>query len=74
MSDVAHAPLDLGSEELELLSELLKSERARLVIEIRHTDHRSYRDQLRSRMALVERLEQRCTARMGGAAGSALSH
>jgi len=44
------------------LAELLESERARLVIEIRHTDHRSYRDQLRGRLAIVERLEERCSA------------
>jgi hypothetical protein len=62
MSEIAHAPLDLSSEELGLLSELLESERARLVIEIRHTDHRSYREQLRDRLAIVERLEERCRA------------
>ncbi len=60
MSEIAHPPLDLSSEEMELLSELLESERARLVIEILHTDHRTYRQQLRNRLAIVERLEERC--------------
>ncbi|HTT63672.1 MAG TPA: hypothetical protein VMG35_17590 [Bryobacteraceae bacterium] len=62
MNDTAHAPLDVSSEELEILAELLESERAKLLIEIRHTDHRSYRAQLRERLEIVERLEQRAKA------------
>lgn len=61
MTDATHAPLELSSEELELLAELLQSEHAKLVIEIRHTDHRSYREQLRRRLAIVERLAERCS-------------
>jgi hypothetical protein len=57
--DNSHAPLSVGSEEMEILAELLESERAKLLIEIRHTDHRSYRDQLRSRLDTVERLTER---------------
>ena len=34
----------LAGEELTLLKELLESERLRLMVEIRHTDHRAYRD------------------------------
>jgi hypothetical protein len=60
MTETAHVPLDLSSEELELLAELLESERAKLLVEIRHTAHRSYRDQLRERLAIVERLAERC--------------
>jgi len=60
MNDTTHAPLELSGEELEILAELLESERAKLLIEIRHTDHRSFRDQLRERLAVVERLEERC--------------
>lgn len=59
MNETTHAPLDVSSEELEVLAELLESERAKLSIEIRHTDHRSYRVQLRERLAIVERLEER---------------
>ena len=59
MNETTHAPLDVSSEELEVLAELLESERAKLIVEIRHTDHRSYRDQLRERLAIVERLEER---------------
>lgn len=59
MHETIHASLDVSSEELELLAELLESERAKLTIEIRHTDHRSYRTQLRERLAMVERLDER---------------
>jgi hypothetical protein len=48
--------LNLGSEQLAILTELLESERTKLLVEIRHTDHRSYRDQLRHRLELVEQL------------------
>ena len=48
--------LTLSSEEAVILLELLESERARLPMEIRHTDHRSYRDDLRKRLATVEHL------------------
>jgi len=60
MQDATHAPLEVSGEELEILAELLESERAKLLVEIRHTDHRSFRDQLRERLAIVERLEERC--------------
>lgn len=62
MNEMTHGPLDVSSEELEVLADLLESERAKLLIEIRHTDHRSYRDQLRGRLTIVERLEERCKA------------
>jgi hypothetical protein len=39
-----------------LLSELLESARARLLIEIRHTDHRAFRNELRHRLTGLERL------------------
>ena len=60
MGSVTHAPLSLSSEDREILSELLESERSRLLVEIRHTDHRSYREQLKSRLELVEKLIERC--------------
>ena len=46
----------LAGEELSILNELLESERLRLLVEIRHTDHRVFRDQLRRRLELVEHL------------------
>lgn len=51
--------LNLGGDQLAILAELLESERTRLLVEIRHTDHRSYRDQLRSRLNVVEQLLDR---------------
>jgi hypothetical protein len=46
-------PLNLNSDELAVLSELLESERAKLLVEIRHTDHRTFREELRRRLTTV---------------------
>jgi hypothetical protein len=53
----------LSGEALTIMGELLESERSRLLVEIRHTDHRSYRDELRHRLEVVERLLETCQAR-----------
>jgi hypothetical protein len=71
MNQTTHEPLHLSSEELSILSELLESARTNLLVEIRHTDHRSYRDDLRRRLIIMEHLIQRC--RRHGYAGSAES-
>jgi len=60
MNATTHEPLHLSSEEFQVLSELLESERAKLLVEIRHTDHRAYRNELRQRLALVETMAERC--------------
>jgi hypothetical protein len=39
---------------------LLESERSKLPIEIRHTHHRAFRDELHHRLTLVEDLVKRC--------------
>jgi hypothetical protein len=62
MTETIHAPLAVSSEELAILAELLEAERAKLLVEIRHTDHRSFRTQLRDRLALIEGLAERCKA------------
>lgn len=46
-------------EEITLLTELLETEQARLLVGIRHTFHRPYRDELHRRLDLVERLIKR---------------
>jgi hypothetical protein len=46
----------LAGEELTVLRELLESEHSRLLVEIRHTDHRSFREDLRHRLGLLEHL------------------
>lgn len=56
MDTVHEVSLRLAGEQLEMLDELLESERRRLLVEIRHTDHRSYRDELRHRLEVVEHL------------------
>ncbi len=60
MNATTHEPLHLSAEELAILLELLESERARLLVEIRHTDHRAFREELRRRLTLVEGLLERC--------------
>jgi hypothetical protein len=60
MNTTTHELLNLTSEEFAILAELLESARDKLLVEIHHTDHRSFRDQLRQRLALVESLLERC--------------
>ncbi len=67
MSATSYVPLNLNSDELAILAELLESERTRLLVEIRHTHHRTFRDELRQRLQLVEGLAARCTAAVTGA-------
>lgn len=59
MSPTMHGSLDLTSEEFAILSELLESARIKLLVEIRHTHHRAYRDELRHRLDLIEGLGAR---------------
>ncbi len=54
---------NLAGDELTVLNQLLEAEQARLLVEIRHTDHRSFRDELRRRLGIVERLINLCRAR-----------
>jgi len=62
MSPKLDEPRSLSSEEIAILSELLESERAKLLVEIRHTDHRVFRDELRHRLEMVEGLARRWRA------------
>lgn len=52
-------PDSLKPEERELLAELLEAERHRLLLEIRHSDHRQFREQLGRRYDIVEALVAR---------------
>jgi len=60
MNATTHEPLQLSGEEFAVLAELLESERTKLLVEIRHTDHRAFRNELRRRLALVESMVERC--------------
>jgi hypothetical protein len=60
MSTTIHERLNLNNEEFAVLTELLESTHTKLLIEVRHTDHRVFRDELRRRLAVVERLLERC--------------
>jgi hypothetical protein len=52
-------PLNLDAEERSTVMELLEDARTKLLVEIRRTDHRKFRDELRQRLTLVERLLER---------------
>jgi hypothetical protein len=60
MSPAMHEPLNLESAEEAVLAELLEFERERLLVGIRHTHHRVFRDELRRRLTIVEDLAARC--------------
>jgi len=62
MAPLLGVSFNLAGEERTVLGELLEAERARLLIEIRHTDHRSFREELRHRVEIVERLIDACGA------------
>lgn len=59
MNATTHEPLSMTEEEFRILTELLESERAKLLVEIRHTDHREFRELLRERLLVVETLAER---------------
>ena len=59
MNPTTREPLNLSNEEVALLTELLDAEQARLLVGIRHTFHREYRDELHRRLDLVELLIKR---------------
>lgn len=65
MNSTTHDLLNLTSEEVRILAELLESARLRLLVEIRHTDHRAFRDELRHRLTLLEGLVDRCGLSVG---------
>ncbi len=68
MNPTAHQCLSLDTNEFTILTELLETARTRLLIEIRHMDHRAFRDELRERLTTVESLLNRCRALTGSPA------
>ena len=62
MDTMPAVSFNLSGEDLTVFNEMLESEQARLLVEIRHTDHRSFREELRRRLAVVERLIDQCRA------------
>jgi hypothetical protein len=56
METVTPLCLELTVQEVTVLRELLESAQARLLVEIRHAAHRSYRGELRHRLDLVDHL------------------
>ena len=59
MSVASMHEVQLQNAELDIVMELLERELRGLPIEIHHTHHNEFREQLRSRLKLVEELLQR---------------
>lgn len=53
-NDCMRANLFFSEQECAVMAELLERERRQLLIEIRHTDTASYRQDLRDRLTTVE--------------------
>ena len=62
MDTIPARSLNFTGEELMVLRQILEAEQARMLVEIRHTDHRSFRDELRRRLETVEHLVDQCRA------------
>ena len=60
MNPTLEVSLNLNGEEVSFLAELLEAERVKLLVEIRRTDHRVFREGLRRRLELVENLAEHC--------------
>jgi hypothetical protein len=52
--------LTVGGEEFATLTQLLEEARTKLLVEIRRTDHRRFREELSHRLIVVEKLLERC--------------
>ncbi len=59
MNPTVQKAQDLTEGEAAILAEVLEFERAKLMIGIRHSVHRAFRDELRHRLDLVESLMAR---------------
>lgn len=59
MENVTREPLGLTEEEHKILLELLEREQVKLPVEIRHTVNRSFREELKRRLQLVDHLVER---------------
>ena len=60
MDTMSAVSLSLSGEELTVFAELLEGEQAQLLVEIRHTDRRSFREELRRRLVIIEHLLDQC--------------
>ena len=59
MDATVHVPLTLDSAEYALLLETLEREQAKLLVSIRHSDNRHFREELHRRLDLLTQLLER---------------
>lgn len=69
MNSQATEYLNIADDERQILGELLEAERAKLLVEIRHTDHRAFRNDLRERLTSVEKLLDKCQPKSADVTG-----
>lgn len=50
------ATIDLDEQELDLVTKTLEYDQGRLILEITHTDTREYKDYLKEKAAVLERV------------------
>ena len=62
MRAISREPLRLNEREVEIVGEVLESERCRLLGEMRHTAERPRHEELRQRLGTVDRIMERCHA------------
>jgi hypothetical protein len=58
MNTATHESLSVSSDELAVLAEVLEAARTGLLVEMRHTHHRTFRDYLRKRLTVVDHLNE----------------
>jgi ABC-type ATPase involved in cell division len=59
METALRESLGLTEDQYKLLLEILEREQVKLPVEIRHTVNRSYRDELKRRLQIVDQLVER---------------
>lgn len=60
METMAAVTFNLTAEDLNVLGQVLQTAKAGLQVEIQHTFHRLYRDELRRRLTVIEHLIDCC--------------
>lgn len=60
MNPTTQESLILTGEERAVLAGLLEVEQTKLLVEIRHAQHRAFRDELRRRLTVIESMAERC--------------
>ena len=58
--ETAAVTFNVTGEDMDVLGQVLQTAKAELQVEIQHTFHRLYRDELRRRLTVIEHLIDCC--------------